>query len=90
MIERITLESCNDWLSENSPTSVSIVCMDGYGDAELAKVIKAYNSSIQVHLFEPGTFLQADAAMFEVIVWGRDDADQQLSKLDYGEFMVFR
>ena len=86
--EKITPASYNKWLAENNPKSVSIVCTDGYGDTELAKAIKNHNSSANIHLFEPGNFLKEDAPAFDFIMFGYDLADQDLSKLKHGEFVV--
>lgn len=86
--EKITPSSYKEWLAATNPKSVAIVCTDNYGDVELAKTIKSYNSSIHVHLFEPGNFLKEDAPAFDFILVGHDFSDQDLSKLQPGEFIV--
>lgn len=86
--KKITPDIYNEWLAANNPKSVAIVCTDGYGDVEFAKAIKGYNNNIHVHLFEPGNFLKEDIPAFEFIMLGHDFTDQNLSKLQPGEFVL--
>lgn len=87
-MNKTTAASYVKWLASSTPKSVAIVCTDGYGDVEMAKVIKSHNGNVNLHLFEPGNFIPEDAAGFDLVLFGFDASHKVLSTLKSGEFLA--